>query len=126
MPPNTLSRESTLDSAIRLLDALNQTTRGRGTLRLHLPEGARTKAPSGSSNQVWQGFSYDYATSQEAEQGNNVLQAVYSAHAERHTGRERLDAELYDSVLVVWVHAASEEALRGLVDALVHRLRSFE
>ena len=126
MPSNALSRESTLDSAIALLDALNQAARSRGTLRLHLPAGAQVRAPSARPDEVWQGFSYDYTTLSEAEQGANVLQAVHSAHAESHTGRERLDAELYGSVLVVWIYAPSEEQLRTLVEALVRRLHSFE
>lgn len=126
MPPNALSRESTLDSAIKLLDALNRTTRGRGTVRLHLPPEAQANASSAHSGEVWQGFSYDYATPREAEQGANVLQSVYSAWAESHTGNGRLEAERYGSILVVWTYASSEQKVHRLVDALIDRLRSFE
>lgn len=126
MPPNALSRESTLDSAIKLLDTLNRATRGRGTVRLHLPPGAGDEAASARPGEVWQGFSYDYALPQEAEQSANVLQAVYSAWAESRTGPARLEVERYGPVLVVWIYAPSAAQVRDLVDALVRRLRSFE
>ncbi len=126
MPSNALSRESTLDSAIKLLGALNRATRGRGTLRLHLPAEVQANAPSARPGEVWQSFSYDYATPREAEQGANVLQAVYSAWAEARTGPERLDVELHGSVLVAWVFAPSEQQVHRLVDTLIGRLRSFE
>lgn len=126
MSSNALSRESTLDSAIKLLDALNRATRGRGTVRLHLPEDAQARGPAARPEEVWQGFSFDYTTPREAEQSINVLQSVYSAYTESRTGSERLEAELYDAVLVVWIYAPTEPALHALVEALIRRLRSFE
>lgn len=124
--PNALSRESGLDQAIDLLNALNQSTRGRGTVRLHLPTGALTHAPTAEDEAVWQGLSFDYTTYAEAEHAGNVIQSVYSAHAETRTGPARLDAELYGTALVVWLVAPSEEALDDFVGALAQRLRAFE
>lgn len=126
MMSNVLSRESTLDSAIELLNALNRTTRSRGTLRLHLPSGARTQAPPAQTDEVWQGVSYDYATYHEAEHAANVIQSVYSAHAESRTEPTRLEAELYGPVLVIWMVAPDESALGAFVRALVRRLGAFE
>ncbi len=124
--PNALSRESGLDQAIDILNALNRSTRGRGTVRLHLPTGALTHAPPAEEHDVWQGLSFDYTTFAEAEHAGNVLQSVYSAHAERHASTARMDAELHGTALVVWLAAPSEEALDDLVDALIRRLRTFE
>jgi hypothetical protein len=124
--PNALSRESGLDQAIDILNALNRSTRGRGTVRLHLPAGALTHAPPAKENDVWQGLSFDYATYAEAEHAGNVLQSVYSAHAERHTGTARMEVELHGTVLVMWLAAPAEEELEDLVGALVRRLRTFE
>lgn len=126
MMSNALSRESTLDSAIELLNALNRTTRARGTLRLHLPSGALTHAPTARADDVWQGLSYDYATYHEAEHAANVIQSVYSAHAESHPSSAHLDAELYGPVLVIWISASDEDALAAFVAALVQRLGAFE
>lgn len=123
---NVLSRESTLDSAIELLNALNRATRARGTLRLHLPEGALTQAPSAGPNDVWQGLSYDYATRQEAEHATNVIQSVYSAHAESEAHAGHLEAERHGTVLVIWLVAPDAYTLGDLVAALIHRVDAFE
>ena len=124
--PNALSRESGLDQAIDLLNALNRSTRGRGTVRLHLPTGALTYAPTAEDDDVWQGLSYDYATYDEAEHAANVIQSVYSAYAETRTSPTRLEAKLYGTVLVVWLVAPSEAALADFVAALTRRLHAFE
>ncbi len=126
MMSNVLSRESTLDSAIELLNALNRATRGRGTVRLHLPSGARAQTPPAQTDEVWQGVSYDYATYHEAEHAANVIQSVYSAHAESRAEPTHLEAELYGAVLVIWMVAPDEGALDAFVRALVRRLGAFE
>lgn len=123
---NVLSRESGLDRAIELLNALNRSTRARGTVRLHLPSGALHHAPTTRNDDVWEGLSYDYATHQEARHAANVIQSVYSAYAERTTSAARLDAELYGTVLVTWLVAPSEAEIETFVEALIHRLGAFE
>lgn len=124
--PNALSRESGLDQAIDILNALNRSTRGRGTVRLHLPTSALTHAPPAEEHDVWQGLSFDYTTYAEAEHAGNVLQSVYSAHAERYTGTARMETELHGTALVVWLTAPSEAELVDLVAAIIRRLRTFE
>lgn len=126
MMPDALSRESTLDRTIELLNALNRATRARGTIRLHLPSGARAHAPVPPSGGVWQGLSYDYATHDEASHAANVIQAVYSAYAESRDHAEHLEAELYGPVLVIWIVASDANALGTFIRALVHRLDAFE
>jgi hypothetical protein len=123
---DALSRESTLDCAIELLNALNRSTRARGTVRLHLPTGARDYAPASAPSDVWQGLSYDYATYHEALHAANVIQSVYSAYAESEDHAEHLEAGLYGPVLVIWVAAADADALGAFIRALARRLDAFE
>lgn len=125
---NALSREAGLDHAIELLNALNQSTRARGTLRLHLPPDALAHVPTARNDVVWLGISYDYATQQEAEHAANVIQSVYSAYAESESTAQppRLDVELHDAALVTWLIAQSTATLHTFIEALTRRLQAFE
>lgn len=124
--PNAPSHGSGLDQAIDLLNALNRSTRGRGTVRLDLPKGALEHAPPTENDGVRHDFSFDYATHAEAEHARNVIQSVYSAHAESQASPVRLEAALYGATLVVWITAFSELELADVVAALTRRLHAFE
>jgi hypothetical protein len=122
---NALSRESTLDCTIELLNALNRSTRARGTIRLHLPSGACEQAPASGPGNVWQRLSYDYATYHEALHAANAIQSVYSAYAESKDHAEHLEAELYGPALIIWVAASDANALGAFIRALARRLDAF-